>query len=376
MNKRIKIILSILVVIIVILAIIHNIKKPVNNHETIRIGAAVTVSGDASSWGEQERNALLMAQEEINSNGGIDGRNIELVIEDTKSTSKDTITAFQKLINFDKLEYVIGSTWMDSYPGAQGIIKDSSTLVITPSASATAIQQPEKINNLFSSWYRSDTLAKGFIDTAVKQGDKRIAIVFANDSFYEEFLGFLKEEAEKQGVTIVRADLVNPGTRDVKTLLSVIKSENVDAIIFDMSEEGMMYSFIKDMKNMMPDTTVYAGAVVRSYIDNETYNPYMQGMFTLENNDPDQKFIENYKKKFNMDPSLSASTAYDTLYIMKDVIENSKKGSQSEYLLSHEFDTVTFGKVGFSKDDHGIMSKSYKTQYKIGRVIGQEIVRQ
>ena len=70
------------------------------------------------------------------------------------------------------------------------------------------------------------------------------------NSFYQEFLDIMKEEATKQGVTIVRIDVVNPGTRDLKTVLSAIKSENVDAIIFDMYEEGMMYSFIKDMKNM------------------------------------------------------------------------------------------------------------------------------
>lgn len=366
MNKKLLIGLGVIILIIAAVLIITQSKKEPVSTETIKIGAAVALTGDAASWGEMEKKGIELRLSELE-NKTVDGKKVEIIYEDTRSTAAGTIAAVQKLVSVDGVKYIIGPTWLDSYPGIQGIIKDKDVLVITPSASATAIQQPEVINNLYSTWYRTDALTSGFAEYIDSQRHEKVAIVFQNDSYYAEFIDFLKADFAKSGINVVESVLLNPGQTDTKTLLTKLKSEGVDGVVFGAYDEKLLTNFLRDQKNILPNASVYSGDAIRGYIENPEYTKLIEGITFFENSSPNVKFKDIFFNKYGSMPTLSASTAYDTMDIFLQLLEQETSiPSMINKLKKSTFDTQSYGPVTFD-ESNGVVSKN--KQYQVQKVI-------
>lgn len=75
---------------------------------SIKIGAILPLTGDSAAWGEQGKYGIELAVEEINAKGGINGKKLEVVYEDSQAIPKNAIISIQKLINIDKVPAVVG----------------------------------------------------------------------------------------------------------------------------------------------------------------------------------------------------------------------------------------------------------------------------
>ncbi|MES2213381.1 MAG: ABC transporter substrate-binding protein [Patescibacteria group bacterium] len=365
-NKTIWIIVA--VVVILILGIwMSKSKKPVITDNTpIKVGAALALTGDASTWGEAEKNGINLAVNEINSSGGINGKTIQISFEDIKSTAKDSISAVQKLVSFDGLKYIIGPTWLDSYPGAQGVVKDKDVLLISPSASITAVQQGSVTPNVFSVWYRVDALTDGLAQTMKEKEETKVALVFQNDPYYTEFIDFYKKAAKAQGITIVSQDLINPGTSDFKTIFAKMKASGVNGVVFGMYDEQMVAGFLKDHMQIASTISLFSNDFVRQLIEStNNYKSYLEGTVFVENTPGSADFVSKYKAAYSTDPVLSASTAYDSVMILADVLKN---GGQDPvgYMKSHSFNTVSLGKITFDSIG-GVVTQN--KQYQVRTVV-------
>jgi branched-chain amino acid transport system substrate-binding protein len=367
--KKTIITLIVTVIVAVVIIIATSNSKPSETGQ-ITFGAALSLTGDASSWGEAEKNGIDLAVKEINAKGGVDGKTLAVSIEDTKSSSQNSVSTVQKLVNFDKLSYIIGPTWLDSYPGAQGVVKGTDTIMVSPSASITAVQSGETVKNVFSTWYRVDSITDGLAKAIKEKGKTKVALVFQNDSYYTEFIAFFKKAAEKEGVTIVSEDLINPGLSDFKTIFSKIKAGGADGVVFGMYDEKMTLSFLKDHTLILSKVSLFSNEVIRQYISNPDYKPYIEGALFVENAQLTAGFVDTYKKAYGTDPVFSASTAYDTVNIFADVMKNGAK-NPTEYLHTHSFETVSFGKITFDSLG-GVVTEN--KQYQIREVKNGTII--
>ncbi len=368
-NKIIWLVVA--VVVVVGVGIFRSRTPKITDNTPIKIGAALALTGDASTWGEAERNGINLAVNEVNSKGGINGRPIEIVFEDTKSSSKDSLSAVQKLVSFDGISYIVGPTWLDSYPGAQGVVKDKNILMISPSASITAVQQGAPIKNVYSVWYRVDSLTDGLAKTIKQQGKSKIALVFQNDPYYTEFIEFFKKAVNGEGMEIISTDLVNSGVSDFKTTFTKIKSNGGDAVVFGVYDEKMATGFLKDHTLIIPNVSAYSNDIVRQFVEGDNdYKQYLEGITFVENSPSSQGFVSKYKKVYSVAPVLSASTAYDTIMIMADVLKNGQTNPVA-YMNSHSFSSVSFGEVTFDSIG-GVVTQA--KQYQVSQVKNGVIV--
>jgi|TARA_B100001964_G_C14173258_1_gene572553 branched-chain amino acid transport system substrate-binding protein len=76
--------------------------------EPIKIGFIGPLSGDAAVYGEPGRDVVALAVARVNAEGGVDGRMLELLVEDGQCNGKDATSAMQKLVNVDGVKFVIG----------------------------------------------------------------------------------------------------------------------------------------------------------------------------------------------------------------------------------------------------------------------------
>ena len=83
----------------------------ISNSEPIKIGVLLCLTGDCAEWGENSLNGLKLASEEINNNGGVLGRPVELVIQDSaEDNPADSVSAYRQLV-LQKVKYIIGPNW-------------------------------------------------------------------------------------------------------------------------------------------------------------------------------------------------------------------------------------------------------------------------
>ncbi len=108
MNKK-NIIITILILVIIALFVLLNFDKEQKIiDKPIKIGAPTSLTGVAAAFGEMAQMGMEMAVEEINADGGINDRPVELYIEDDQTSASTVVSAYQKLVGVDSVDVIIG----------------------------------------------------------------------------------------------------------------------------------------------------------------------------------------------------------------------------------------------------------------------------
>ena len=315
--------------------------------ETIKIGAALALSGDAAPWGEVSRNAAQLAVDEINETGGINGKQVALIIEDTKSSSKDSVTAASKLVNVDKAQAIM-ITWLDSYPGAESVMPVNMPL-ISQDAAIESVNVPVNHPNIFSLWYRTTAKAESVLGAMAQAHVKTAYIVTQNDSYYATLNDFLKKEAEKRGISIIATESLNPAD-DARTVVAKIKSLKPDAVFFGSYDDKLSVNFIKTYRDLIGySVPFYGDEFIEQDFIGKSFNPaWFEGVTYYVPADPNKAFAEKYMARFGVDPKFSAGTTYDTVKILAQYLTDMPSDTAA-YMKSTSFNTVTYGKISFDE---------------------------
>lgn len=349
MNKKTWWIITIVVIIIIIFGIIYmnnNQKK----QDTIKIGGAFALTGFASVWGEDDRNGVLMAIEEVNKNGGVNGKQVELIVEDTKSSNQDSLSAALKLVEVDNVDVIVGPTWSDTFLSAIPLSEEKNIVMMEPSGSITALQSTKIYKNIFSTWYRSDSELKEFPKYLKKENITSIVIIISQDVFWEDSIKNLKIGIQNQNISIIKEFKVNPEEKDLRSVITQAKNLKPQAIFFGFDSEKNLLAFIKQRKEIYPDSILFTTESISEFINNNEIKSLLEGIKFVSPETMNQKFNKRYYERFNKQPVFSASNSYDATKILIEAIKNTNSTSTDkirEYLKNNEFDTVTFGKTRF-----------------------------
>lgn len=349
-----NIIIGVIVAIVVIGGFLWYQKSeaPTLIGDPIKIGGAFGLTGFAAEWGEAEKNGVTLAIEEINKNGGVNGRPLVLVSEDIASDPTKAVTAVSKLISIDGVPIVIGPTWLDSYQGAAPLADQHEIFMISPSASITAVQgygDSGKFKNVFSTWYRTDHESEQLLAHLQKKGYRNVVLFFQQEPFWDDFSSFLKSRTATYGLTIVDEFHFNPQETDFRTFLQRVKAKNPDAIIFGSNNEKANLSFLKQRQTLYPASRLYTTEWIEELTRRDDYKGLLNQVSFITPQVADGTFAATYKKRFGRDPVFSATNAYDAMSIVGEAIATNADDPEeiAAYLRSHEFNTVSFGTARF-----------------------------
>jgi branched-chain amino acid transport system substrate-binding protein len=350
-----------IICIVIILLIIIVVRLNSSSASTIKIGAALALTGDAAPWGEESLKSAQMAVDEINEKGGVKGKKLELDVEDMKSSSKDSVTAISKLVNVNKVQAVM-ITWLDSYPGAESVIPKDMVL-ISQDAAIETVNTPVDHPNVFSFWYRTSAKAQVTMEAMKKAGVKTLYLVLQHDPYYTKLAEFLATEAGKQSIKIVSQDLINPDN-DARTVIAKIGEMKPDAVFFGSYDPKLSFGFIKKYREILGSKiALYGDEFIEQDLSDANFSPaWLEGIPYYVPATPDKSFSQKFKARFGHDPMFSAGTTYDTVYVLAKYFEDSPS-DLSHYMITTQFDTITYGKITFDNlggvvsDNSAIMMK-------------------
>ena len=301
--------------------------------DTIKIGANLELSGNVAIYGSSVLDGAELAIEEINANGGIDGKQIELVQADNKSENAEATSAALKLIEQDNVVAMIGPATSGNTAATVELAAENKVPLITASGTAPNITVNDKgevneyaFRTCFIDPFQG-TVAANFASNELSA--KNVAIFGDNASDYAKGLASaFKEQIQANGGTVVGEESYVAKDTDFRTQLTNLKSKNPDFIFIPgyYEEVGLIVKQARELGITVP----LMGAdgwdsptLVELAGGDALNNTFITNHYSSE--DPDdtiQKFVQAFKDA-NGDTAPNAFNAlgYDTVYYLADAID-------------------------------------------------------
>ena len=274
--KRIYKILSVIVSISFIIAIAACEKAP---DDTIKIGIAGAHSGDLASYGLPTVKAAEMVINDLNTSGGINGKRIELLIEDDVCKPEVATNTATKLVS-QGVHIIIGHICSGATKAALPIYRDSNILVVSPSATNPALTQSGEYPNFFRTIASDDAQAKTEVDFAINViGAKKIAVIHDKGDYGKGLAEFAKtfiEQSDKAEVVLYEG--VTPGAVDYSAVVQKIERSEADAVIFG-GYHPEASKIITQMRKKRLDTTFISDDGVKDDTFIKVAGNYAEGVY-------------------------------------------------------------------------------------------------
>ena len=214
----------------------------------VRIGLMGPITGSWASEGQEMKQVVDLLADELNGQGGINGRKVKVVTEDDGGDPRTAALAAQRLTT-SGVNAVVGTYGSAVTEAAQNIYNEAKIIQIANGA--TAIRLTEKgLKYFFRACPRDDEQAKVAGETIQRLGAKNLAILHDNSTYAkglaDETRGLLGKE---KGVRIVFFDALTPKEQDYTTILTKMKAVNPDLVFFTgyYGEAGLLLRQRKEM---------------------------------------------------------------------------------------------------------------------------------
>src|SRR6266481_568652 len=202
----------------------------------IVIGTHQDLSGPVKGWGVPVSNGMKMAVEEINAAGGINGRKIKLIVEDSGYDPKRAVLASQKLIERDKIFAMIGPMGSPTVLAAQDILFDAGVLQLFPLTAAeftfkfdpAKAQERLKFNNLLPYVESTRAALKYMMEWKNLQ---KPCIMHQDDEYSKNVLDGLTQQLDAMKLTPASVTSYKRGASDFSAQVAKMKSDGCDMVV-------------------------------------------------------------------------------------------------------------------------------------------------
>lgn len=345
MNKTSKIIIGAIVAVVVIGEIWHGVSKKQTLTEkdtsSIKIGVSAALTGESAIWGQNGLAGIELATKEINDRGGVNGKKIELIVEDDKASPQEIANAVNKLINIDKVVALMISSGSGATSVAVPIAQKNGIPTIVSIATAPSITQTgDYIFRVMPSDLSQGKFAADFISERLNK--KNVAILYVKnawgeglkDEFKKEFLAINGKVAYEGGILETDTDL--------KVELLKVRNSGAEILYFPVYPNSALIGF-KQIKELGINLPIIGGDAIDG---NEILQSSVSEdiMYTLSKiNSPEEfaKRINSLKGFENLKTNIGAAPSYDGAKILFEAI--GKAGINGAMIKNELSKTYYFG---------------------------------
>lgn len=336
MNKKVMTVIVVFAVLFSLTACTeksNNKESRSSTQDTINIVWSGPLSGDLASLGINNMRGIQIAADEINAQGGINGKKLNVVFEDDRWEEKLAKTIYEK--HNDK-EVMLTASYVASLTLAQQAKRDNRLLlnVVDTSNELASI-------GAFASGIYDEGIGYSLADGVIDLGQREVALITLADPFVGLVSSAFKEKFEENGGKIVFDEIYTQDIHDAKTLLLKVQDvPNIVLIGFD--EAGFI---IKQARQLGINTTFFGIDTFSSEVLYENSNGAVErAYFTFwetRNQEKLNDFLEKHRAKFGEEPSqlLFAATGYDGMHMVAKAIrksDGSAKGIEQSLLQTRD----------------------------------------
>ena len=290
------------------------------------IGAMDALTGGAESYGNPIQKAKQLAMEEINAAGGINGRELQIVFEDSKCAAQDSITAYNKLTDVDGVRIILGTTCSGSMLGAAPLAEQEGVIMLSASATSPDIAQAG--DYIFRTAINDLQLGIDIGNTMWVDGIRTIATITESTDYAEGARRTSVARFEELGGTVLIAESYATDVIDFRSQVTKLINEKPDAILLAAQLEASGGTIVKQARELG-----YSGPIYSEVVPTQPDALDIAGEAATGNKAivPDENlstssgrsFLTNYKARFGEVAPLPwfQGSAYDDVYIAAECLK-------------------------------------------------------
>jgi branched-chain amino acid transport system substrate-binding protein len=307
----------------------------------IKIAGIFALTGRAAHIGTSQRDAVMLAIDEVNQHGGINGRMLEMVMADTESNPTKAVMALKKVLEAEDVVAIIGPTLTGTAMAMRGFIEKEKIPTFMHSGGDVILfapldkKDPKSLPKwTFKSPYKAADAMGKICQYMNKRGIKKIGFIYSNEGFGKDGLRNVKVQAPKYGIEILAQEAFQPKDVDMTAQLTRINAKGVDGIIA-WTIGPAMGIIAKNVKQLGIKAPLFechgSGDPIFWKVAGEAGEGVMMPSTKivvgdqLPDSDVQKKkiidYVKAYQKKFNHEPGTMVAYGADAAFIVINAIK-------------------------------------------------------
>src|SRR5499426_3232801 len=343
----------------------------------IRIGSALSTTGNYSAQGGYQREGYLLCQKDVNAQGGVLGRPIEFAIYDDGSDEKTVVRFYEKLITEDKVDAVLGPYGSQLTEVAADVNEKHHKLMIAPTAGTSSIWEKGR-RYLIMMLSPVESLPEGLLDLAARNGLRRVAVIKLDGLVANAAANGASELAKKKGMEVVFAETYPSATTDFSDILKRVKAATPDVLMAASVRLDDLLKITRQMRevdlNVKMFSSVPYGLLPDYYkqLGKEAEFVYSGSFWDTGLPYPgNREFVVSYEKEYNRTPSVQSAASYAGCRLLVETLQHTESLESDKIrdaLLALRTKTVL---GDFAIDDRGfqIAHKAITIQWQDGKQV-------
>lgn len=293
--------------------------------DTIKVGMLGPYTGDYAVYGLAVRNGAQLYIDQVNANGGINGKQIEVIAYDNKGDSAEAVTAFNKMVD-EGITALIGDVLTGNTIAVVAEANPINMPMITASATAAEVTYNSETGTLYSNVFRTC-----FIDpfqgekmaqyAAEVLGAKSAAVICQTGNDYSEGLAdAFRQKCAELGVSVVADEGYSKGDVDFRSQLTNIAAAAPDVVFCPnyYQDDGLIVTQAREVGLTAPFLGGDGWAGVKDYASAEDLEGCLYcSAYAPGSSDAVKEFEAAYTEKYGADSlNMFAATAYDAAMVL------------------------------------------------------------
>ncbi len=348
----------------------------------IVIGSHQDLSGPLAALGSPFRDGLIMATEEINAAGGIHGRKIRLVVEDSGYDPKKALLVTQKMLTQDRVFALIATLGTATSSVSMPVALDRGVPVLFPASGADNTYNPfHPLKFALTMPYAQQTRA-GVKYAYETLGKRRFGALYQDDDTGQNFMKAIDEQLAVHGIKLAERTSFKRGETDYSSQIAKLKAANVDVVMIG-SNARETASAALEIKKLGWNVTMIAPAGAGSTATIRLAGDAVEGLYvTTQFSNTAQKVTpelqaarDRYKVRFGREMDDGVNYTYASMILFAEGAKNAGRNLTPQ-TLAHglekvkDFSTVfEMSRVTYGPADHGPPRGTYIVQVRSGKYV-------
>ena len=286
--------------------------------DQIQLGSIQDLSGPLAGFGKQVRMGMQLRVEELNEQGGIHGRKINLKVEDSGYDPKRAVLAAQKLVNQDKIFAMVGHIGTAQNVATFPVLFDKNVISFFPVTAAREMYEPlNRLKYSFAATYY-DQMRLGVPKLAKEKSAKKVCAIYQDDEFGLEVLRGAEAGLKAAGMEMSEKTSFKRGATDFSSQVARMKAANCDFVVLGTIIRETIGTIAEARKTGFNPTMIGSSAAYTDLI-HKLGGKAMDGLYatmTVQNpyldeaSQPIRFWANKYKTKYNEDPTVFSAYGY------------------------------------------------------------------
>ncbi|MCY1166601.1 ABC transporter substrate-binding protein [Polaromonas sp.] len=289
--------------------------------DSITLGSIQDLSGPLAGFGKQVRLGMMLRVDEANEQGGVNGRKLQLHVEDSGYDPKKAVLAAQKLVNQDKIFMMVGHIGTAQNLAAMPVQFSKNVINFFPVTAAREMYEPfNKLKYSFAATYY-DQIRLAAPKLIKEKNAKKICTIYQDDEFGLEVMRGGEAALKAMGTDYAEKTSFKRGATDFSSQVAKMKSVGCDFVILGTIIRETIGTIGESRKTGFNPTFLGSSAAYTDLI-HKLGGKAMDGLYatmTVQNpyldeaSQPIRFWANKYKTKFNEDPTVFSVYGYNVI---------------------------------------------------------------